>query len=206
METGPRYAVGPARGPTARVPVSCSWVGPGRGDYRFRKTTSKWPVESRSAAGGPTPCCWQRGQWVGAGLVVLRGPGPPVPVPGACGRGVTRGQTPALDEWDRHACAGAVTRLEGLLQDEGSGPAGGATALDSLVQLPPTPPSQPSASPLGCLVELCVQGPVSSQENISGIFNKTCAISYTSYRNVFPVWTLGRFSRLYPDSSLAGHP
>ncbi|XP_062972140.1 lanosterol synthase [Elgaria multicarinata webbii] len=43
------------------------------------------------------------------------------------------------------------------------------------------------------------------QENISGVFNKTCAISYTSYRNVFPIWTLGRFSRLYPASPVAGN-
>lgn len=42
------------------------------------------------------------------------------------------------------------------------------------------------------------------QENIAGVFNKSCAISYTSYRNVFPVWTLGRFSNLYPHSPLAG--
>uniref|UniRef100_A0A8C2ZMM7 Terpene cyclase/mutase family member n=1 Tax=Cyclopterus lumpus TaxID=8103 RepID=A0A8C2ZMM7_CYCLU len=42
------------------------------------------------------------------------------------------------------------------------------------------------------------------QENISGVFNKSCAISYTSYRNVFTVWTLGRFSTLYPGSPLAG--
>ncbi|XP_028291707.1 lanosterol synthase isoform X2 [Gouania willdenowi] len=42
------------------------------------------------------------------------------------------------------------------------------------------------------------------QENIAGVFNKSCAISYTSYRNIFPVWTLGRFSKLYPNSSLAG--
>ncbi|XP_030641927.1 lanosterol synthase isoform X2 [Chanos chanos] len=42
------------------------------------------------------------------------------------------------------------------------------------------------------------------QENISGVFNKSCAISYTSYRNVFPVWALGRFLRLYPSSPLAG--
>ncbi|XP_069841294.1 lanosterol synthase [Dendropsophus ebraccatus] len=42
------------------------------------------------------------------------------------------------------------------------------------------------------------------QENISGVFNKSCAISYTSYRNVFPIWTLGRFSRLYPENPLAG--
>ncbi|XP_072300240.1 lanosterol synthase [Eucyclogobius newberryi] len=42
------------------------------------------------------------------------------------------------------------------------------------------------------------------QENIAGVFNKSCAISYSSYRNVFPVWTLGRFSSLFPSSSLAG--
>ncbi|XP_053554871.1 lanosterol synthase [Bombina bombina] len=41
------------------------------------------------------------------------------------------------------------------------------------------------------------------QENISGVFNKSCAISYTAYRNVFPIWTLGRFSRLHPNSPLA---
>uniref|UniRef100_A0A8C7PYZ6 Terpene cyclase/mutase family member n=1 Tax=Oncorhynchus mykiss TaxID=8022 RepID=A0A8C7PYZ6_ONCMY len=42
------------------------------------------------------------------------------------------------------------------------------------------------------------------QENISGVFNKSCAISYTSYRNVFTVWTLGRFFNLFPSSPLAG--
>ncbi|XP_045857691.1 lanosterol synthase [Meles meles] len=44
------------------------------------------------------------------------------------------------------------------------------------------------------------------QENIAGVFNKSCAINYTSYRNVFPIWALGRFSRLYPESALAGQP
>ncbi|XP_021060874.1 lanosterol synthase [Mus pahari] len=43
------------------------------------------------------------------------------------------------------------------------------------------------------------------QENISGVFNKSCAISYTNYRNIFPIWALGRFSNLYPDNTLAGH-
>ncbi|OXB61464.1 hypothetical protein ASZ78_010220 [Callipepla squamata] len=43
------------------------------------------------------------------------------------------------------------------------------------------------------------------QENIEGVFNKSCAISYTAYRNVFPIWTLGRFSRLHPNSPLAEH-
>jgi lanosterol synthase len=35
------------------------------------------------------------------------------------------------------------------------------------------------------------------QEGIKGVFNKTCAITYTSYRNVFPIWTLGRYSKMY---------
>lgn len=33
------------------------------------------------------------------------------------------------------------------------------------------------------------------QENISGVFNHNCMITYTSYRNVFPIWALGRFAR-----------
>ena len=41
------------------------------------------------------------------------------------------------------------------------------------------------------------------QENIMGVFNKSCAIHYESYRNVFPLWALGRFVKLYPESELA---
>ena len=40
------------------------------------------------------------------------------------------------------------------------------------------------------------------EEDIKGVFNKTCAIQYTSYKNVFPIWALGRFHRLYPDVSV----
>lgn len=32
------------------------------------------------------------------------------------------------------------------------------------------------------------------QENISGVFNHNCMITYTSYRNVFPIWALGRYA------------
>uniref|UniRef100_A0A8B9CD38 Terpene cyclase/mutase family member n=1 Tax=Anser brachyrhynchus TaxID=132585 RepID=A0A8B9CD38_9AVES len=42
------------------------------------------------------------------------------------------------------------------------------------------------------------------QENIAGVFNKSCAISYTAYCNVFPIWTLGRFCRLHPNN-ITGH-
>lgn len=35
------------------------------------------------------------------------------------------------------------------------------------------------------------------QENVSGIFNRTCSITYTSYRNVFPLWALGAYCNSY---------
>uniref|UniRef100_A0A8D1L4E9 Terpene cyclase/mutase family member n=1 Tax=Sus scrofa TaxID=9823 RepID=A0A8D1L4E9_PIG len=44
------------------------------------------------------------------------------------------------------------------------------------------------------------------QDSSAGVFNKTCAITYTSYSNVFPIWALGRFSHLHPESALAGCP
>ena len=31
------------------------------------------------------------------------------------------------------------------------------------------------------------------QEGIAGVFNRTCGITYTAYRNVFPIWALGRY-------------
>jgi len=31
------------------------------------------------------------------------------------------------------------------------------------------------------------------QEGISGVFNANCMITYTAYRNVFPLWALGRY-------------
>jgi squalene/oxidosqualene cyclase-like protein len=34
------------------------------------------------------------------------------------------------------------------------------------------------------------------QQSISGVFNANCMITYTSYRNVFPLWALGRYIHL----------
>lgn len=41
-----------------------------------------------------------------------------------------------------------------------------------------------------------------AQEGITGIFNRSCGITYTAYRNVFPVWALGRFAVKYPSAKL----
>lgn len=35
------------------------------------------------------------------------------------------------------------------------------------------------------------------QEGISGVFNRACGITYTAYRNVFPIWALGRYISEY---------
>lgn len=35
------------------------------------------------------------------------------------------------------------------------------------------------------------------QQGISGVFNGSCMISYTSYRNVFPLWALARYNKIY---------
>ncbi len=36
-----------------------------------------------------------------------------------------------------------------------------------------------------------------AQEGISGVFNHNCAITYTAYRNVFPIWALGRYEKKF---------
>jgi lanosterol synthase len=35
------------------------------------------------------------------------------------------------------------------------------------------------------------------QENISGVFNYNCMITYANYRNIFPIWALNRYSRIH---------
>ena len=30
-----------------------------------------------------------------------------------------------------------------------------------------------------------------AQEGVSGVFNANCAISYSGYKNIFPIWALG---------------
>jgi cycloartenol synthase len=37
------------------------------------------------------------------------------------------------------------------------------------------------------------------QEGISGVFNRSVGITYTAYRNVFPIWAIGRCAEIYGD-------
>ena len=40
------------------------------------------------------------------------------------------------------------------------------------------------------------------QEGITGVFNRSCGITYTAYRNVFPMWALARYSKLYESAEV----
>ena len=41
------------------------------------------------------------------------------------------------------------------------------------------------------------------QEGISGVFNRSVGITYTAYRNVFPIWAMGRCREVYGEEALA---
>ena len=41
------------------------------------------------------------------------------------------------------------------------------------------------------------------QEGIAGVFNRACGITYTAYRNVFPLWALGRYTTEYEPHVMA---
>ena len=41
------------------------------------------------------------------------------------------------------------------------------------------------------------------QEGIAGVFNRACGITYTAYRNVFPIWALARYEQAYLPSLAA---
>jgi hypothetical protein len=44
------------------------------------------------------------------------------------------------------------------------------------------------------------------QEDIKGVFNANCAISYTAYKNIFPIWALGTLQLQSPLTLLNPPP
>ncbi|KAK7314325.1 hypothetical protein VNO77_32845 [Canavalia gladiata] len=43
------------------------------------------------------------------------------------------------------------------------------------------------------LINSQMEGGEFPQQEIMGVFNKNCAISYSAYRNIFPIWALGKY-------------
>eukprot|EP00043_Microstomoeca_roanoka_P008241 m.79510 g.79510 ORF g.79510 m.79510 type:complete len:723 (-) comp14159_c0_seq1:213-2381(-) len=40
------------------------------------------------------------------------------------------------------------------------------------------------------------------QESICGVFNKNCMISYSNFKNIFPLWAIARYTTKYPEDDL----
>ena len=38
-----------------------------------------------------------------------------------------------------------------------------------------------------------------AQEGITGVFNRSCGITYTAYRNVFPIWALAAYHKFLEE-------
>ena len=39
------------------------------------------------------------------------------------------------------------------------------------------------------------------QDAISGVFNRSCGITYSAYRNLFPLWALARYGSRFESST-----
>lgn len=66
-----------------------------------------------------------------------------------------------------------------------------AWAVLALMNMP-QPPREAVRSGLEHLLSRQAQHGDWPQQRISGVFNKTCMITYANYRNIFPLWALGR--------------
>ena len=79
----------------------------------------------------------------------------------------------------------------------GSGVVQTAWALLALMAAEVTEPSEVQAVERGCkfLMSRQLANGDFPQEGITGVFNRSCGITYTSYRNTFPIWALGQHAK-----------
>jgi len=69
-------------------------------------------------------------------------------------------------------------------------------ALLTLMAAEVSKPNEVQAVERGMKFLMAMQQPDGDwdQEGITGVFNRSCGITYTAYRNVFPIWALGRYA------------
>lgn len=62
---------------------------------------------------------------------------------------------------------------------------------------------QPLDAAARCLMNMQLSNGDWPQQHISGVFNRNCMITYANYRNIFPLWALGKYQALLEGSN--GH-
>jgi len=95
------------------------------------------------------------------------------------------------------SCVDKVYSQDSMFTHGSSGVVQTAWALLALMAAEVSSASEKEAVNRGIRFLMSTQQPDGDwpQENITGVFNRSCGITYTSYRNVFPIWALARHSK-----------
>jgi len=148
---------------------------------------------------GSWACCFCYACWFGIEGLIKAGEPPTSPAITQSCRFLLSHQRPN-GGWgeDFTSCYDKDYAAQGMLHygDQGSGVVNTAWAL---LALSAAKCDDVHAVKRGCLYLMKRQLPTGDfpQEGISGVFNRACGITYTSYRNVFPMWALGRCAAIY---------
>ena len=151
---------------------------------------------------GSWGCCFTYGTWFGVeGLVLSGEPADSPALRKACA--FLLGKQNANGGWgeDFTSCYDKSYAEKGMERygKDGSGVVNTAWALLALMAANTT---DAAAVKRGIAYLMAEQRPNGDwkQDGIAGVFNRACGISYTQYRNIFPMWALARFARRVEDS------
>ena len=150
---------------------------------------------------GSWACCFCYGCWFGIEGLVRSGEPPNSPVIQKCCNFLLSKQR-ANGGWgeDFTSCYDKDYAINGMdhYGDDGSGVVNTAWALMALAEA-----KCDNVDAIRRGVQYLINRQLSSgdwpQEGISGVFNRAVGITYTAYRNVFPIWALGRCHEVYGD-------
>jgi squalene/oxidosqualene cyclase-like protein len=162
-------------------------------------------TEARDGAGtlacryGSWGCCFTYGTWFGVeGLVLSGEPAGSDSMRRACAFLLEHQNANGGWGEDFTSCYDRAYSRDGMAAygDEGSGVVNTAWALLALMAAG----CEDSAAVARGIAYLMLRQEDNgdwAQEGIAGVFNRACGISYTQYRNIFPMWALARFARHY---------
>jgi len=148
---------------------------------------------------GSWGCCFTYGTWFGVEGLVLSGEPPDSPALHQACTFLLSKQNPN-GGWgeDFTSCYDKAYAEHGM-QRYGEGGSGVVNTAWALLALMAAKTTDREAVKRGIDYLTSQQRPNGDwkQEGIAGVFNRACGISYTQYRNIFPMWALARYARHY---------